>query len=122
VVLTGLAATEAPGAQPEGGPFAGQFQEGQSLEQPINIAAGKCYTIVATGMGVQQLDVQLVAQPVPMLPPQVLAQSQSQGPVATVGGRAAGCFKNPLPFGGPAKIVMKATRGAGMAAAQVYSK
>jgi hypothetical protein len=121
-LLMGLGASEAQGAQPDGGPFAGQFQEGQSLEQPINVQPGKCYTVVAVGMGVQQLDVQIVAQPAPMFPPTVLAQSQGAGPTATVGGKANGCFKNPLPFGGPAKVVLKATRGAGMAAAQVYVK
>jgi hypothetical protein len=121
-MLIGLGQSEAPGAQPDGGPFAGQFQEGQSLEQPINIQAGKCYTVVAAGMGIQQLDVQIVAQPAPMFPPTVLASSNSTGPMATVGGRAAGCVKNPLPIGGPAKVILKATRGAGMAAAQVYAK
>ena len=121
-MLVGLGQSEAPGAQPDGGPFAGQFQEGQSLEQPINIQPGKCYTVVAAGMGIQQLDVQIVAQPAPMFPPTVLASSNSQGPMATVGGKAAGCVKNPLPIGGPAKVILKATRGAGMAAAQVYSK
>jgi hypothetical protein len=122
-ILMGLGQSEAPGAHPDGGVFAGNFQEGQILEQPINVQAGKCYTVVAAGMGVQQLDIQLVAQPAPMLPPTVLAQSQGGGgPTATLGGKAAGCFKNPLPFGGPAKIILKATRGAGMAAAQVFSK
>jgi hypothetical protein len=118
-----LGAAEAPGAQPEGSAFAANFQEGQVLEQPINIAPGRCYTVVGAGMGVQQLDIQLVAQPAPMLPATVLAQSQQgSGPTAVLGGKAAGCFRNPLPFGGPAKIVLRATRGAGMAAAQVYSK
>jgi hypothetical protein len=120
-MLVGLGQSEAPGAHPSGGVFAGQFQEGQTLEQPINVEAGKCYTVVAMGMGIQQLDVQLVAQ-VPPLPPTVVAQSNGQGPQATLGGKAAGCWKNPLPIGGPAKIVLKATRGAGMAAAQIYVK
>ena len=48
-VLTGMASTEAPGMKPDGSPFAGQFKEGDTLEQPINIQAGKCYTIVAVG-------------------------------------------------------------------------
>ncbi len=121
-IIAGLAAQEAPGARPDGSAFAGQFQEGQVLEQPINVQPGKCYTVIAGGFGIQQLDVSIVAQPAPMIPPTVVAQSQSQGPMATVGGKAAGCVRNPLPFGGPAKIVMKATRGAGMAAAQLYSK
>jgi hypothetical protein len=42
--------------------------------------------------------------------------------MATLGGKAAGCWRNPLPIGGPAKVVLKAARGAGMAAAQVYVK
>ena len=121
-ILMGLGQSEAPGAQPDGGVFAGQFQEGQSLEQPINIQAGKCYTVVAAGMGIQQLEVQIVAQPAPMFPPTVIASSNGGGPTATVGGRASGCVKNPLPIGGPAKVILKAMRGAGMAAAQVYSK
>jgi hypothetical protein len=121
-ILMGLGASEAPGAQPDGGPFAGQFQEGQWLEQPINVQPGKCYTVVAAGMGIQHLDVSIVAQPAPMFPATTIAASQGNGPMAVVGGKAAGCVKNPLPFGGPAKIVLKATRGAGMAAAQVYIK
>jgi len=121
-MLMGLGQSEAPGARPEGGVFAGQFQEGQTLEQAINVQPGKCYTVVAMGMGIQQLDVQLVAQPMPNFPPTVLAQSQGQGPQATLGGKAAGCWKNPLPIGGPAKVVLRATRGGGMAAAQIYVK
>ena len=93
------------------------------LEQPINIQPGKCYTIIAAGMGVQQVEVQLVAQPAPMFPPTVIATSApGGGPTAVLGGKATGCWKNPLPIGGPAKVVLKAARGAGMAAAQVYSK
>ena len=122
-MLAGIGQSEAPGAQPEGGPFAGQFLEGQSLGQPINLQPGKCYTIVAVGMGVGQVEVQLVMQPAPMFPPTVIAQSSpGSGSVATLGGRATGCFKNPLPIAGPATIVVKAVRGGGMAAAQVYVK
>jgi hypothetical protein len=117
-----LGQSEAPGMQPSGVPFAGSFQEGQTLEQAINIEPGKCYTVVATGMGVQQVDLQLVVQPAPMFPPAVVAQSQASGTTAVIGGKAAGCWKNALPTGGPGKIILKATRGAGMAAAQVYMK
>lgn len=122
-VLMGLAQSEAPGMRPDGGVFAGNFQEGQTLEQPINIQPGKCYTVLAAGLGVQQLDLQLVAQPMPNLPPTVIAQSHTQGPQATLAGKSGGgCWKNPLPIGGPGKVIMKATRGAGMAAAQIYMK
>jgi hypothetical protein len=106
--------------QPDGSPFAAQFQEGQIWEQPINIAAGKCYSVVAASAGIQELDVQLVLHAAP-LPPQVLATDSTTGPNATLGGKGQ-CFKNPLPVGGPGKVIVKATRGGGPAIAQVYVK
>ena len=118
--LQAIAASDAQGMAADGQSFAGQFQEGQTLEQPLNIQAGKCYTIVAMGAGIQQLDIQLVAQQAP-LPAVVLAQSNTTGAQASLGGKGQ-CFRNPLPIGGPGKVVIKATRGAGMAAAQVFVK
>jgi hypothetical protein len=121
-VLTGLAQQEAAGAQPEGTAFAGQFAEGQTLEQPINLAPGKCYTIVGGSLGgVQELDIMIQGQLAP-LPPTTLAQDQGTGPNATLGGKAAGCWKNPSPIPIPAKIVLRVTKGSGMAAAKVYVK
>ncbi len=119
-VLTAMAASEVQGMQPEGGAFAGQFQDGQTLEQPFNIQAGKCYSVIGVGIGLQELDIQLVAQPAPMLPPVVLAHDSTTGPNATLGGKGQ-CFKNPLPVGGPAKAVLRA-RGSGMAVGQIYVK
>jgi hypothetical protein len=121
-VMQGLAAQEAPGMQPDGGPFAGQFQEGQTLEQPINISPGKCYTIVGVGIGIQELDIQLVTQPVPNAPPIPLAQDSTTGAQATVGGKASGCWRNPTPLGAPGKVILRATKGAGIGMAQVYIK
>ena len=63
--------------------------------------------------GITELDIQLVTNQ-PPLPPMVLAQDQTSGANATLGGRAAGCFKNPLPVGGPAKVILKATSGGGV--------
>jgi hypothetical protein len=120
-LLTQLAAGEVQGMQPDGTAFAGNFQEGQVLEQQITIQAGKCYSVVGASMGIQELDIQLVLNPAP-LPAQVLAQDNSQGGTAVLGGKANGCFKNALPIGGPGKVIVKATRGAGLAIAQVYIK
>ena len=120
-VLTGMASSEAPGMKPDGSPFAGNFKEGDTLEQPINIQAGKCYTVVGASVGgIIELDIQLVAQ-TPPLPAVVLAQDSTTGPTATLGGKGK-CFRNPLPIGGPGKVILKATKGAGLAAAQVYVK
>lgn len=120
-LLTQLAAGEVQGMQPEGSAFAGNFQEGQVLEQQLTIQAGKCYSVVGASMGVQELDIQLVLNPAP-LPPQVLAQDNSQGGTAVLGGKSTGCFKNALPIGGPGKVIVKATRGTGLAIAQIYIK
>ncbi len=122
VILGGLATQEAPGAQAEGTAFAGQFTEGQTLEQPVNLQPGKCYTIVAASLGgVQELDVMIQGQ-IPPFPPATLAQDNGTGPNATLGGKAAGCWKNPSPLAIPAKIVLRVTHGSGMAAAKVYVK
>jgi hypothetical protein len=123
VILTGLAQQDAPGMQAEGTAFAGQFAEGQTLEQPINLNPGKCYTIVAASLGgVTELDVLIQGQLAPGLPAVTAAQDNSTGPTATLGGKAAGCWKNPSPFPVPAKIVLRVTKGNGMAAAKVYVK
>ncbi|WP_437681326.1 hypothetical protein [Sorangium sp. So ce131] len=118
-VLTAMAASEVQGMQAEGGAFAGQFQDGQTLEQPFNIQPGKCYSVIGAGVGITELEIQLVAHTPPM-PPMVLAQDSTTGPNATLGGKGS-CFKNPLPIGGPAKAVLRA-RGSGMAVGQIYVK
>lgn len=121
-VITATAGEEVKGMQPEGGAFAGQFQEGQTLEQPINLAPGKCYAVVGVSLpGIQELDVQIAAQPVPQLPPAVLAQDNATGPIAVVGGKG-NCFKNPAPIPVTGKVIVKATKGAGIAGAQIYVK
>ena len=117
--LTLLAQNEVQGSQPEGGAFAGNFQEGQTLEQPITLNPGKCYTVVGAST-LQQLDLQIVVHQ-PPFPPAAVSQSNTQGPQAVLGGKGA-CWKNLSPIPIPGKVIVKATRGAGMAAAQVYSK
>lgn len=120
-LLIGLQQTEAPGMQPEGSALAGQCQEGQTMEQPLTLNPGKCYTVVAVSMGVQELDAMIAAQPVPQLPPTPLAQDQNSGAQAVVGGKGS-CFRNAAPLPIPAKIIVRATRGGGAAVAQVYVK
>ncbi|HVH97081.1 MAG TPA: hypothetical protein VM869_00140 [Enhygromyxa sp.] len=112
--------SEAPGMAPDGSIFGGHFEQGYVLEQLIEIQAGKGYTIIAVGDGIEQLDILLVAQE-PGLPARILAQSSTQGPTAVLGGRdSGGPWMNPSPIGGPLQIVLRATRGAGSAAARAY--
>lgn len=112
---------EAPGMTREGGPVAGQFREGQILEQPVQLQPNRCYTVLAVGAGPQEVDITLVATtPLPQASP-VLAQDSGSGTSASLGGRG-NCFKWSLPVGINAKYVIKATRGQGVIAAQFYSK
>lgn len=118
--LRTVAASEAEGMSPVGGTFGGPLAEGQTLRQAINLAPGKCYTIVATGT-VEDLEAELTVA-VPPMPAYVAAQSTGAGPTAVVGGRDSGCWKNPAPASSPATVVLVARRGAGTVAAQVYVK
>ena len=121
-ILTGMGQTEAPGAKADGSPIAGQFQEGQTLEGAINIQPNKCYTIVGASVGITELHIQLVVQPLPGAAAVPLAQDNGTGPSPVLGGKKDGCWRNPTPLGGPGKVILKATKGAGMAGAQVFVK
>lgn len=119
MILNGLAKQHARGMTPTGQPFAGNFQPGQTLEQALTIQPGKCYAVLGVGVGIQELNVQLVYHQ-PPLPPVVAAQDKTTGPQAIISG--ANCYKvlSPIPIAG--KVVVTAASGAGVAAAQVYIK
>jgi len=122
IVIQGAAGNDARGMQPEGTAFAGQFQQGQTLEQSLQLEPGRCYTVVgAGGPGINELDVQIMVQPAPIIPAQVVAQDNQTGPNATLGG-GGNCWRNASPIGLPAKVVVTARSGAGMAVAQIYKK
>ena len=91
------------------------------MEQPVQMLPNKCYTVLAVGAGVAEVDIQLIAlTPMPGMSP-TLAQDNGQGTSASLGGKG-NCFKWGWPVGINAKAVVKATRGSGIIAAQVYSK
>jgi len=105
----------------EGPVVAAKFSEGQTLEQPFQMLPGKCYTVLAVGAGVAQIDLAIVAL-VPIPGTQgPLAQATGNGPYASLGGRG-NCYKWSLPVGINAKYVIRATRGQGIAAGQLYSR
>jgi hypothetical protein len=121
VPLTAYAAQQAQGMTREGTVIAGNFKEGQTLEQPMQILPNKCYTVLAVGAGPQEVDISLIATtPIPQASP-VLAQDQGSGSNASLGG-GGNCFKWSFPVGISAKYVIKATKGQGVIAAQLYSK
>jgi hypothetical protein len=120
-LLMPLQQQHAPGMQPEGSAAAGQCGEGQTFEIAFTMQPGKCYSAIAVGMGVQELDAMIAAQPMPNLPPAPLAQDSGSGAQAIVAGGGS-CYKNFLPVPAPAKLIVKATRGQGAAVAQLYVK
>jgi hypothetical protein len=119
-ILDKVAGSLAPGASREGGPIAATFQTGQSMEQVVQLASGRCYTVVAAGPTVQAWDFSfvLVANPLPVQP--VLLHETATGtPAAMAGG--GNCFKwNWPPV--TARVVVQVTQGSGIAVAQLYGK
>jgi hypothetical protein len=117
------ASAAAPGAKPVGAAIAGNFGQGQSLEQTVQMNPGKCYTIVGAGVPtITNLDIQLVPSiAIPGMPAAVVAADSTQGPTAIVG-QQPNCYKWALPMGGTMKVVVSVSAGQGMAAAQVFEK
>ena len=123
-VLNQLAKQETqPGAKPIGPPLVGNFQQGQSLDVPIQLTPNKCYTVVAASMGLVtevNLQIQLVT-PIPGAAP-VLAIDNDSGPSAVLGKKTA-CYRWMLgTFPAPAKVIVTVAGGSGLVAAQAYEK
>ncbi len=116
-----VANTEAPGMTKDGATIAGMFQEGQSLEAPFTFQPGKCYTLVGAGAGPQAVELEMMyTTPLPGFAPSI-GTSGGAGPQASIGGKG-NCMKPVSPFPAQAKFVLRAKKGAGLAAAQLYVK
>lgn len=105
------------GARALAAPFAGQFAEGQILEQKVQLVAGKCYTVVALALPpVSELTVELLSEAEPT---DVLARDEDTGPQAVLGSRDR-CYL--AERSGPARLRLTVEKGRGVAAAQVFAK
>lgn len=104
-----------------GSTFGGVLREGQTLEQPVNFDPSHCYSVFAAGeTGISELDIQVIARaslPLPQ-PGPTLVVDNTTGPEAAI----TPCWKNMVPVAVPALVIVKATRGQGPVAAQVYAK
>lgn len=121
-LITMLAANEVAGMTPQGGAFGANFNTGQTLEHDFTLEPGKCYSVVGVGMPpIEELHAQIVTQPSPALAPVALAEDKRTGPQAVVGD-GGNCFTSISPVPVPAKVVLQATRGSGIAGAQLYVK
>jgi hypothetical protein len=105
----------------EGPTVAANFQEGQTLESAFSFQPGKCYTVVAVGAGITELDIEMqYVTPIPGLNPQI-GNDGMKGAQASIGGRGK-CLKPISPIATNAKFIVRATKGAGVAAAQLFVK
>ena len=119
--LTLFANTEAPGMAKDGPIVAGNFQTGQTLEGTFTFQPGKCYTLVAQGAGITSIGLEMqYVTPLPGLAPSIGRSSQS-GAQASIGGKA-NCLRPISPFPAQAKFIVTAKAGAGVGAAQLFSK
>ncbi len=115
-----FAASEAPGMQKDGPVVVGQFQEGQFLEGQFSFQPGKCYTLVGQGVGITTLELEMqYVTPIPGVAPSIGKATGSS--TASIGGKN-NCLKPISPFPANAKFIVTARKGAGVAAAQLYSK
>ncbi len=118
-----------PGMVREGNTLAGNFTPTQTLSMPFTIAPGKCYSIVAAGVG-PGMEVDITAQAsgpvaIPGFNPQF---GQAKGKPSPTGssavlGEKANCIKlalSPIPI--QATYVITVSKGSGMVAAQLFSK
>jgi hypothetical protein len=116
--------SSSPGMTADGASVGGTFKQGDTMHLAIVLQPGRCYTIVAVGKGISELDLELMIDPGPMgvaLPPSMLARDTSSGSTAVIGS-GGNCFKNPMPVPVGAVAVVRATTGAGTAVAQAFVK
>jgi hypothetical protein len=115
--LRDAAAKHAAGMTPEGEVAKGTLSEGGHLGFIAKMDPTKCYTIVAYGAGVEDLDLYLLVPPFYNL---LGAHDVSNGPSAVIGAAPKMCPISPIAI--PYKIDMHAKKGGGAVAAQVFSK
>ena len=116
-----FANSEAPGMAKDGPVVAGNFQTGQTLEGTFTFQPGKCYTLVAQGAGPSAVGLEMqYVTPLPGLAPSIGRSSQA-GAQASIGGKA-NCLRPISPFPAQAKFIVTAKAGAGVIAAQLFSK
>ena len=115
--LRASAAKYAPGMSPEGQVAKGTLAEGGHIGFVVNMDPSKCYTIVAFGAGVADLDVNLLAPPLYNM---LAGQDGMAGPTAIIGAAPKPmCPMIPMSF--PYKVDLFAKKGGGQVAAQMLS-
>lgn len=108
----------APGMTPEGQVAKGNAQAGGHVQFIVNMDASHCYTIIGFGVGVQDLDLNLLAPPLYNIS---AGTDGMAGPTAVIGASPRPLCPA-IPVSVPYKVDIYAKTGAGPVGAQVYSK
>ena len=121
---------EAPGMNPEGAAACATVAEGQSASsQTVMLQPGHCYSVLAQGLpAVTELGVRLEIDTA-SLPPllamyagkPVLAETSSTSNTAGLSVKND-CYQWPFPLPAAVKVTVRSNQGAGIVAAQLYSK
>ncbi len=119
-ILKGTAEKETRGMAADGPATVASFMQGQIYEQEFTMQPGRCYTVVGVGMGVHELNIEVLVNQ-PPLPATVIAQDDRSGPQSVVGG-AGQCRTSQSPVPLPVKVRTTAATGSGIVMVQVYSK
>jgi hypothetical protein len=116
--LHAAATLYAPGMSADGPGAKGRLAFDGHLEFMVNLEPTKCYAVIAFGVGIDELDVNVLGPPFYNY---VLASDSLVGPVAVVGASSRPLCPN-LPMTVPYEIDLHATKGGGEVVAQLYSK
>jgi hypothetical protein len=118
--LATMAQRHVPASHAIGPAFGAVFQQGQRVEQPLLLEPRLCYSVLAIGSGVTELDLSLGVYTAPGIQP--LGQDTNSGAEAQLG---PGDRCVTIPAGSTAvlaQVVLSATGGNGPALAQIYAR
>lgn len=124
---------EAPGMKPDGASVCQNVPEGQTFSGPVfTLEQGYCYTFLGNALppvSEMDMEVRIDLAPGSALPPALAALANdrpilvdTEAGIQSAMATKANCYQWPFPIPGTVKLVLKATRGGGPLAAQVYRK
>ena len=119
-VLTELAGGSIRGLEPVGPPVGRELEEGGFFTHRLMWEPGRCYAAVAGALGgVEELELWIIASGPGLWPGKVVAGDEGKGNLAIAGGDGR-CFRpgDDTPEGA---FAVKAARGGGFAAVQLYA-
>lgn len=121
LAMSTQAGKDAPGMAPEGAPGRATLQQNEHFNMIVNMAPGRCYTVIAMSapLQVSELEVKLLAPPLYNIE---AGRSPATDKNPAVLGRGKNMTCPLLPVAIPYKVDVTAKTGAGRILVQVFSK